>query len=47
MSLQNAIAHIVNEIPGLCSDGLYTASHIAQDPGALAWLADEWKELEA
>lgn len=41
MSLQNAIAHIVNENPGLCSDGLYTASHIAQDPEAFAWFRKE------
>lgn len=41
MSLQNAIAQIVTENPGLCSDGLYTAAHIAQDPAAFAWFRKE------
>lgn len=41
MNLQNAIAQIVTENPGLCSDGFYTAAHIAQDPDAFAWFRKE------
>lgn len=41
MSLQNAIARIADEIPGLCSDGLYSAAHIAQDPAAFEKFREE------
>ncbi len=41
MSLQSAIARIADEIPGLCSDGLYNAAHIAQDPAAFEQFREE------
>lgn len=41
MNLQSAIARIADEIPGFCSDGLYNAAHVAQDPAAFERFREE------
>ena len=42
MRFQNAIVAIADQNPGLCSDGLYDAAHINQDPTAFAWFRKEF-----